>query len=191
MDRLILQRWPDVMGLIEAHRGVQERIEEMIGVVGERVARWAKPKGFEVETYPRDAEFQAWRPGWADKRKGSKVQLAVGGFCPTGYRKTDEAYPYQFVYIEDLANFKVKEPERAAFSQALRAALGEQARSWDADGVDDTCWPLGRFQTSINDADRARIVSSPDALFEFVTAQYPALFELADVIDAELVKLGR
>ena len=40
MDQLILQRWPDVMGLIDAHRGVQERIEEMLDIVGERIARW-------------------------------------------------------------------------------------------------------------------------------------------------------
>ena len=43
MDQLILQRWPDVMGLIDAHRGVQERIEEMLDLVGERIARWARP----------------------------------------------------------------------------------------------------------------------------------------------------
>jgi hypothetical protein len=39
MDRLILQRWPDVIGLIEAHREVQDRIEEMIELVGERLSR--------------------------------------------------------------------------------------------------------------------------------------------------------
>ena len=30
MDQLVLQRWTDVVGLLEAHRGVQDRIEEMI-----------------------------------------------------------------------------------------------------------------------------------------------------------------
>ena len=42
MDQLVLQRWSDVVGLVEAHREVQDRIEEMIEVVGDRVARWAR-----------------------------------------------------------------------------------------------------------------------------------------------------
>ena len=79
MDRLIIRRWTDVVGLIEAHREAQDRIEEMIDVVGERVARWAQPLGFEIETCAKDGEFQAWRPGWADRKKGTKVRLVLGG----------------------------------------------------------------------------------------------------------------
>src|SRR5688572_29427960 len=107
MDRLILERWTDVVGLYDALRETQERIEEMIEVVGERVTRWAQTKGFEVETYAKDAEFQAWRYAWADKRKGARVELAIGGFCPTGYRKVEEKHPYLWLYTEDLENFRV------------------------------------------------------------------------------------
>jgi len=191
MDNLIIERWPDVMGLIDAHRGTQGRIEEMIEVVGERLTRWAQPLGFELETFARDCEFQASRPAWADRRKGSKVQLALGGFCPFGYRKNDSKHPYLWVYIDDLANFKVKEPERAAFARNLRAALGEDARSWEAEGVDDADEPLGRYLTDVSDADRAKVIASPDALFEFATSRYPVVFKLADTIEAELLKLTK
>jgi hypothetical protein len=189
MDRLILDRWSDVVGLIDAQRATQERIEEMIDVVGERVARWAHTRGFEVETFPKDPEFQVWRPGWADKRKGPRVQLGLGGFCPFGYRKTDSKHPYLWLYTEDLENFKVKEPERKAFARALREALGSAAKDWEAQGTDDASSPLGHYLVSVTDADRATLISSPDALFEFVTAHFPKAFELADVIEMELSKL--
>jgi len=191
MDQLVLQRWTDVVGLLEAHRGVQDRIEEMIEVVGERVARWARPLGFETSVETRDAEFRAWRPGWSEKRRDPKVVLALGGFCPLGFRKTDAKHPYQWVYIEGLSNYRMKEPERIAFAGTLRSALGDQAKSWEADGVDDTECPLGRYVTGISNIERAQLVSSPEALFAFVVEQYPRLFALADVIDAELKKLDR
>ena len=73
MDQLILQRWPDVMGLIDAHRGVQERIEEMLDIVGERIARWARPLGYETRVEARDAVFHAWRPAWSDQQRGKRL----------------------------------------------------------------------------------------------------------------------
>jgi hypothetical protein len=191
MDQLIIGRWSDVVGLIEAQRETQDRIEEMIDIVGDRLARWAQPLGFEVETFAKDAEFQAWRPGWVDRRKGSRVQLALGGFCPIGYRKTDVAHPYLWVYTDSLADFKQKDADRIAFARSLRAALGEEARAWEADGVDDANEPLGRYLNDVSDADRARLVATPDALFEFATTRFPMVFGLADLIEAEIAKLGR
>lgn len=191
MDRLVIERWTDVVGLIEAHRSTQDRIEEMIDAVGERIARWARPLGYDTETSSKDAEFRAWRPEWADKRRGPRVTLAVGGFCPLGFRKIEEPYPYLWVKIDNLANFKMKDAERMAFSNALRAALGEQARSWEADGVDDTDFPLGRFLTALSNSERARLIADADVLFAFATENFAPLFEIADVIDGELRKLGR
>jgi hypothetical protein len=191
MDQLILQRWPDVMGLIDAHRGVQERIEEMLDIVGERIARWAHPLGFETSVEARDAEFHAWRPGWSDRRKGPKVTLALGGVCPAGFRKVEAPHPYQWVYIRNLADFRVKDAERAAFSQALRASLGELARRWEAEDVDDLEGPLGHYLTGIGNMERAQLVSKQDSLFTFATENLQPLFQIADVVEAELVKLGK
>lgn len=191
MDRLVLERWADVVGLIEAHRGAQDRIEEMMDVVGERVARWARPLGFETSVDTKEPEFLAWRPKWAEKRKDPKVVLALGGFCPLGFRKTDAKHPYQWVNIEGLSNYRMKEPERTAFALSLRTALGDDAKSWDADGIDDADQPLGRFLTTVNDKDRATVISSPDSLFAFVSDHFSPLFQLADTIEAELNKIGR
>jgi hypothetical protein len=191
MDQLILQRWTDVVGLIDAHRNTQNRIEEMIEVVGERLARWARPMGFETNVDAREAEFYAWRPSWSEKRKDPKVVLVLGGFCPMGFRKTDVAHPFQWVFIDGLSNYRMKEAERAMFARSLRIALGDEAKSWEADDVDDEDQPLGRYLTKISDKDRSSIISSPDALFAFANEHFPALFQLADTIEAELNKIGR
>jgi hypothetical protein len=191
LDKLLLERWTDVVGLIDAHKSLQDRIEEVINIVGDRVERWARPQGFETETVARDAEIHAWRPEWADKRRGPRVYFAIGGFCPSGFRKVDDPYPYLWLYTETLENFKVKEPEREAFAHAIRGTLGGQAREWEAHDVKDADAPLGRYLTGYDDVARARLVADPDALFTFCTEHLPMLFPLADVIEAELQKLGR
>jgi hypothetical protein len=191
MDRLILERWTDVVGLLDAQRKTQDRIQEMIDVVGERLTRWAQPLGYETEANAKEAEFYAWRSAWADRRRGPRVQLVLGGFCPYGYRKNEEPYPYLWVYTDPLENFRVKETERAAFARSLRQALGDAAKQWEADGIDDASQPLGKHLTDVSDAERPKLVSSPDALFDFAVAHYPTVFALADTIEIELAKLAR
>ena len=90
-------------------------------------ARWAEPQGYLVDARPRDAEIYAWPVAWDDKRKGHRVRLVIGGICPNGFRKVDVPGPYLWVYTGTLENFKVKELERKALAQALRAALGADA----------------------------------------------------------------
>lgn len=191
MDRLIIDRWQDVSGLMEAWRETEDRIEEMIDIVGERLGRWTRPQGFEIEIEPKYAEFKFARTSWIDRRRGAKVQLAVGGLCPSGYKKMEADHPYLFVYIGTLSNFKMKEADLKAFSHSLREALGAEARGWEAHDVDDTEQPLGRYLTGISDADRAKLIASEDALFNCVTEHAPALFALADIIEGELTRIQR
>jgi len=97
----------------------------------------------------------------------------------------DAKHPYQWVCISGLSNYRMKEPERTAFALALRNALGSEAKSWDADGVDDADEPLGRFVTTVSDKDRAALISSPEALFAFASEHFTPLFQLADTIERE------
>lgn len=191
MDRLVLERWPDVLGLIDAHRAVQEHIEVALESVGERIARWAREQGFDGEMSARQAEFHVWRPGWYDKRKDeAKVLLTLGGFCPVGFRKVNYKHPYLFVHTYPLDRFKVKPPDRIKFAQALRTALGDQARSWEAEDVDDAEAPLGRYLRQYDNAARARLILDPDMLFAFCQEHLPTLFALSGTIDAELQRAG-
>jgi hypothetical protein len=190
MDRLILERWSDVVGLIDAHRAAQDHIEAALEAAGERVIRWVREQGFDGEMRPRDAELHTWRPSWYDKRKGeSKVLLTLGGLCPVGFRRVDEAYPFLWVMTHQLADFKIKEPERVKLAHSLRLALGDAARSWDDAGVDDADHPLGRYLRQYDNDTRARLLLNPDSLVDFCKEHLPALFALADTIEAELQKL--
>jgi hypothetical protein len=191
VERLVLERWTDVMGLIDVHRALQDRLEEQINIVTDRVGRWARPLGFDVECSPREAQIHGWRPSWADRRKPARVYFTIGGFCPIGFRKVVDPYPYLWVLTEKLEEYKVKEPERLAFAQALRGALGESARDWDAQDVDDKDAPLGRYLTQYDNAQRARLLLDSDTLFNFCIEHLPAVFALADVVDSELKKLEK
>jgi hypothetical protein len=191
MDRLVLERWPDVLGLIEAHKTAQDHIEAALESVGERITRWVREQGFDGTMSPRQAEFHAWRPTWYDKRKDeAKVLLTIGGFCPAGYRKVDDKYPYLWVNTYPLDRFKIKPPDRVKFAQGLRAALGENARSWEAEEVDDADHPLGRYLRQYDNAARARLLLEADSLLAFAKEHLPVLFELADIVDSELRKIG-
>ena len=108
VERLILERWTEVVGLIDAHETLQDRLEEQIQIVADRVGRWARPHGFEVDSSPRFAEINAWRPAWADRRKEPRVFLTVGGFYPAGFRKVDAAHPYVWVYTMNLGRLQAE-----------------------------------------------------------------------------------
>jgi hypothetical protein len=191
VERLILERWNEVVGLIDAHETLQDRLEEQIQIVADRVGRWARPQGFEVDSSPRFAEINAWRPAWADRRKDPRVFLTVGGFYPLGFRKVETSHPYVWVHTSNLEQYKLKEPQRIEFAHALRTALGERAREWEAHDVDDLKGPLGSYLVEYDETLCAKLLLDPDGLFEFCTKHFPTLFALADTIDAELQRLKK
>src|ERR671919_1473534 len=101
VERLILERWTEVMGLIEAQETLQKRLEEQVQIIADRIGRWARPQGYEVDSEPRAAAINAWRLAWADRRREPRVWLSIGGFYPTGFGKVDAAHPYLWVYTSD------------------------------------------------------------------------------------------
>jgi hypothetical protein len=186
VERLILERWTDVMGLIEAQETLQKRVEEQVQTIADRIGRWARPQGYEVDSSPRAAEINAWRPAWADRRREARVYLSVGGFYPTGFGKVEAAHPYLWVYTSD----KLKDSLRTDFAHRLRGALGAQAKDWEAHDVDD--WsPLGRYLVEYDNMFRVKLLLESEAVFEFCTQHFPTLFSLADMIDLELQRLNK
>ena len=147
--------------------------------------------GYETEVSAKEAEFRAWKPNWAEKRRVPKVKLAVGASARLVSARPDAPHSYLWVYTDGLAEYKIKDPDRVAFAHGLRIALGDQARTWEADGVDDADRPLGRYLTTIGNEDRAKLLQAPDTLFGFASENFAPLFEVAEIIDAELQRLGR
>jgi hypothetical protein len=114
----------------------------------------------------------------------------LGGFCPIGFRKVDANYPYLWVNTYPLDRFKVKPPDRVRFARGLRAALGDNARTWEAQDIDDADHPLGRYLRQYDNAARARLLLEADSFLAFAKEHLPDLFGLAEIIDLELQKLG-
>jgi hypothetical protein len=190
LDRLVIERWDDIRGLIKAQKDVQSRMDEVIEQVGQRLRRWTAPLGFEVEAAPSDGEFHAWRPEWADKRKGARVYFVVGGFWPDGYHKLDAKAPYIGLYTGNLEQFRMKEAERTAFGRALRTALDGQGSTWEEDSYDADL-PLNRYLKHYDGARRSALIGDADRLFEFSKEQLTSVFQLADIVGTQLASLTR
>jgi hypothetical protein len=183
IDRLILGRWDEVSDILAAREELQGRVGEVIEVAGERLGRWLDQKGYLLDVVTKDGEYHAYRKEWDDKRRGPYAYFVLGGFCPRGYRKTDEPHPYLWLRTELLEGYKVKADERRALAASMRKALGHAASEWDDDGCDDADAPLGRYLVEIDNRARADIISSPEKLYAFATNEFPKIFATADVVE--------
>lgn len=189
VDRLILGRWQDVMALSEAHNELQDRVEETIDDVGNRLERWLEGRGYEVNSESKSPLFYVGKADWYNKRKEDwLVYFEIGGFAPFGFRKVREDHPYSWVHTENLEFVRMKEAERVDFARTLRQELGETAKNWAHKNVDEADAPLGRYFTDISDRDRVELIADPDKLFDFATRACEDLFTLADPIDRVLAK---
>jgi hypothetical protein len=190
VDKLILERWHDVVGLMEAHDELQGRIELLIDDVGNRLEKWGEERGYALETDAKRAEFYAWKPTWVNRRKDeAEVYYVVGSVAPLGYRRIKATHPCLWVQTENLEFLKMKEAERVEFARGLRRVLGDGATPWLNADTDDATAPLGKYLTNTDDRLRLRMMSDPDALFEFAARGFEELFTLSDALDQVLAKV--
>lgn len=99
LERLIIQRWQDAAEFRDAVEATEEKLEGNLRRVGDRVAEWLKPGGFELWVEGDAAEFNAYRSSWVYKEEGGPVVvLSVGSLYPNGYRKVHSDDPYLGIY---------------------------------------------------------------------------------------------
>jgi len=188
VDRLILERWQDVLGLRAAFDDLQDRIRDTIADVGGRLARWGKEFGYEIETVAKESRIHAWKASWANRRGEPALYFTLEGFAPVGYRKVDADSPSIWLITRDLDTIKMKEAERAEFVRQLKAALGDRAREWENDDTDPTDEPLGKYFSEVTLQDRVSMVAEPDKLYDFASRAFQSAFTLSDAIDQTLAK---
>jgi hypothetical protein len=177
------------MALFDAHEELQDRVEELVDGVGERLNRWLEDRGYEVNTDSKAPSFWIGKPDWYYRRKDDwTVAFEIGGFAPFGFRKVKEDQPFAWLHTSNLEFLKMREPERVEFAKALRQELGEGAKAWAHKDIDDAESPLGRYFTDIKEADRVELISDPDKLFEFAIKTCEELFTLGDPIDRMLAR---
>jgi hypothetical protein len=189
VDRLILDRWEDTKGLIEAYEDLQERMRDVIEGVGERLAVWGTENGYTIDTDAKRPEFYAYKPEWQNRRRDDAVvYFLLSGFAPFGYRNVKDDHPWLWLQTANLQMLKKGEPERQQFARDLRTRLGEQATAWSHEDADEADSPFGRYLTDVTDKDRLQLISDPDALYEFATKAFTEAFALSEAIDETLAK---
>ena len=189
VDRLILGRWQDVMALFDAHEELQDRVEEVVDEVGERLGRWLEERGCSVNSDSRVPSYFIGKDDWYHKRKDDwLVYFEIGAFAPFGFRKVKDDCPYAWLHTSNLEFLKMREPERVEFAKALRQEVGEVAKTWAHKDVDDAEQPLGRYLSDVKEADRVELIADPDKLFRFATTTCEELFKLSEPIDRVLAK---
>ena len=183
VDRLILERWSDVLDLQDAFKELTDRMRLAIDGALQKTGRWLDEQGYLCECDARSPEITAWKPTWEVKKGKPGVRLKVAGFAPSGYVRNPPAHPYLWVLTGELSQLKLKDADRAQFARQLREALGASAPRWDHDEV-DTDEPLGRYLSDVSDARRVEMVADPQQLQEFLRSGFGELFELSGSIDA-------
>jgi hypothetical protein len=186
VDRLILERWNEVLELQGAFKGLAGRIQDNIDGALTRAARWLDEQGYRCEWDAKTPEISAWKLAWEAKRGLPAVRLTIGEFAPFGYGRIRGEHPYLWVYTHNLDGLKLKEPERVQFGRDLRASIGEALATWDDDEASDSESPLGRYVTALTDAKRVELVANPQQLIDFVQSGFTQLFELSSAVDAQL-----
>lgn len=184
IEKMLLQRWPDVRALMAAYDELQNSIEEMLNDAGEELEKWADERGYSFESDARGAEYTMWKPEWANRRNDAGVWFAVGGFVPQGYRKSKTDHPYIWVQTA-LENLRIKGSLHGQIARELRSAVGTDLSSWQDPEADDT-EPLGRYLKEHEDAQRLQWMQSPAGLVEFVKSAFEQLLPLTGPIDTVL-----
>jgi hypothetical protein len=190
VDRLILDRWEDTQGFLEAYEDLQDRMQQILSDVEVPLERWASTHGYKSYADARSASFGIYRPNWENRRRDDAlVYFALEDCAPIGYRRVKAEHPSLWFYTEGLQATKTKEADRVRFASDLRAKLGGLADEWRHDDATETEYPLGKKLSDVKDLDRVRLVSDPDDLFKFVTGALEQAFPLADAVEQTLAQL--
>ena len=191
VDRLILERWNEVLDLQDAFKGLNDRMREAIDGVLAKTERWLDDQGYKCDRDSKTPEISAWKPSWEAKKGQPAIRLTIGEFGPHAYGRVRSDHPYLWVMTANLDLLKLKEPERVQFARDLRKALGPAAAMWDDEEVSDADSPLGRYLSDVPDGKRVEMAGQPQQLLDFLQSRFSELFELAPAIDATLAAIRR
>ena len=180
VDRLIEERWTDVVGLVQAFNDFEERaLETFENGAGPVVRAWLSGHGFEMAMNPKYAEFHAYKPEWLKGGREAVAKLTVGGLFPRGLAKVDTIAPYLWVYL------RLDKPSRAQVAEILSNSVDSM---WLHAEVEES-QPLGRYLME-GDQERLKLVRDASAMASFAIAQFPDLLALEGRIDDALRAAG-
>lgn len=191
VDRLMLNRWTEVVALREAFDTLLERMEDTIEGALKKTERWTDEKGLKTEIDLKEPNLDVWKPEWAKRRDEPAVCFRIGEFAPLEFGRVEHDHPWLWLITADVAGFKLNEEGRVQFARQLRAELGQAVTRWDNPDAVEADEPLGRYCIEVTDADRVRWMSQPDELTEFLTRGIDELMTLAPAIDTVLARFKK
>lgn len=188
VDRLMLDRWNDVIALFEARDELLSKITNTIDTVCQRVGPWLEENGYEWEGDEKHPSIWAWKKDWEKPRGEPLITLEISDFAPIGFGRVENDNPWMWVRTDNLERIRLKAPDRVRFARDLKAALGTAASKWEHEDCEEDSEPLGRYCTDVSDQQRLELVKQPARMVEFLQAGFKEMFELVPALDETLRK---
>jgi hypothetical protein len=181
LDRLLLDRWQDMIGLQDGFEELQDRLARRLDGLVRALEPWAAAQGYSLDLDKKHAEVLLTKETWRDAVGSPRVSLTVGGLYPYGYRRVVSEHPYLWIYTPSLNDGAVE-----AFKENLSVLLGPDLLGWTHDECDDD-GPFGRYIETHTDVERAALASDDEALRSFVQTQATVLMALGPHIETALL----
>jgi len=191
VDRMILNRWTEVIGLREAFDELQDRMKGVLEESLVKVAAQAQERGFSTEHSAKDPYICFWKKEWETKTwKAAGISILIKDFAPRAYGRVRDEHPWTYLDIQEAGKLKVK--DRSAFANAVRGSLTPAMKAkWEVADVDVEDFPVGIISREVDDAERVRWMSEPDALAQFLLARLDEAQEIVPAVDKALEGVGR
>lgn len=191
VDRMILSRWTEVIGLREAFGELQDRIKAVLDETLTKVAAQAHERGFSSEHNAKEPYICFWKKEWETKTwKAAGISILIKDFAPFEYGKVRDEHPWMYLDIQEAGKLKIK--DRTAFANTIRAGLTPALRAkWEVADVDIEDFPVGITSREITDADRVQWMSDPAALAQFLLARLDESREIIPAVDRAIEAMGR
>jgi hypothetical protein len=191
VDRLLLGRWSEAVGVRDAFDGLLMRMRSVVESAMQRAATAASEKEWRSESNVKRPSIWFWTRDWENRRGEPGVYIEVFDFVPAEYGKDVEPYPSTWLMLDQLSRLRLRESDEDV-GRAIRTAISPDLfAKWNHVDVDLTEGILGRDHVEITSADRLRLVSEADALTSFINEALADASELVPLVDEALRKMTR
>jgi hypothetical protein len=181
LDRLLLERWPDTVGLWQAIKDLEERLGDSLKRVADRLTPWLSDQGFSLlDVSTKDASIEFAQLEWLNKKEEPLITASIAEMFPFGYRRVKDEHPYIWLYAEALP-----EDQREVFHADSTQKLKTHTDGWINENC-DVDWPVGRYCSQYADKDRIALASSEEALEEFVRGRLQEFMTICPTISESL-----
>lgn len=181
IDILLLERWPDTVGIRDAIKELEGRLAGRLEATAQRLRPWLTERGYmmlDVDT--KRAVLNVGKVPWMKTDEEALIYISVGALFPFGFRRNQEEHPYVWLMADGLP-----EDEQKAFFADVSNRVENRPGGW----VNQECdpeWPVGRYIRSHRDPERAQLAQSDESLELFIKTELQPILALTGDFEAAL-----